>query len=349
LHRAVLKGEGKKERRAGRTVFTKAFEGKVKVRTVRAKEKKTEEEEDDDANNDSILGGKRKGGGVDKEENIEIEEINSLVPFLQLTVDIPQKPLFKDDSKGGLVIPQENLMDLMGKVRRRAGAKRQHNTYRKPFCSSLRSSHIPPTNIPNNLPLVTSLLAPRPQFDGSTVLDVVNRKGNREKKQYNIASLPPYLVLNLKRFTKTKFGIEKNPTIVTFPVEGMDFSPYFAKDASNKPDVDGMKVKDLKSLLKEMGKEVKGAVEKKELIRTVKEALDRRTKYDLVASIAHDTPTNVGKETASDPITEGTHRTHARHTASNQWFEIDGSKVESVMPQMVAVSEAVVLVFKKQA
>jgi hypothetical protein len=97
-----------------------------------------------------------------------------------------------------------------------------------------------------------------------------------------------------------------------------------------------------------MGKSITGAVEKSALVKMVKEGFAKRYKYDLISSIAHDTPTNVGKETASDPIEEGSHRVMARHEASRQWFEVSEQNVTSVMPQMVAVSEAVVLVFKKQ-
>lgn len=38
-----------------------------------------------------------------------IEEVSNTTNFLQLTLDIPEKPLLKDDS-GGLVIPQEPLV-----------------------------------------------------------------------------------------------------------------------------------------------------------------------------------------------------------------------------------------------
>jgi U4/U6.U5 tri-snRNP-associated protein 2 len=187
------------------------------------------------------------------------------------------------------------------------------------------------------------------KFDGKTVIDGVGGKGVREKKQYNVKDMPTYLVLNLRRFTKTKFGVEKNPTIVTFPVEGVDFKGFVAGgESSSEEDVDAMKVKELKAALASMGRTIKGSVEKSFLVKMVKEGRARMHKYDLVSSIAHDTPTNVGKETASDPIEEGTHRVMARHEASRQWFEVRGQDVNSVMPQMVAVSEAVVLVFKKQ-
>ena len=198
IHRAILKGSDKKTRRSGKSVFTSAFQGSIKVRTVRAVDKKNSylSEADHDSMNDSVLGGQKKEAtpGAGQADNIEIEETTQEVPFLQLTVDIPQKPLFKDDSKGGLVIPQENLMDLMNK------------------------------------------------FDGKTVIDGVSRKGAKEKKQYNVKEMPKYLVLNLKRFTKTKFGIEKNPTIVTFPVEGVDFGGYVVGGGGGEENVDSMKV-----------------------------------------------------------------------------------------------------------
>ena len=68
LHRAVLKGLGKKDKRKGRTIFTEAFEGKVKVRTVRAKEKKERVEEEEV---------REKGGSVFEGE-LEIIRVASL-------------------------------------------------------------------------------------------------------------------------------------------------------------------------------------------------------------------------------------------------------------------------------
>lgn len=38
-------------------------------------------------------------------------------------------------------------------------------------------------------------------------------------KRFEITQLPPYLILYIKRFTKNTFFVEKNPTIVNFPVK----------------------------------------------------------------------------------------------------------------------------------
>lgn len=42
-------------------------------------------------------------------------------------------------------------------------------------------------------------------------------------RRYKCQRLPPYIILHFKRFTKNAFVEEKNPTIVTFPLRGLDF------------------------------------------------------------------------------------------------------------------------------
>lgn len=42
-------------------------------------------------------------------------------------------------------------------------------------------------------------------------------------RRYKCQRLPQYIILHYKRFTKNNFVEEKNPTIVTFPLRGVDF------------------------------------------------------------------------------------------------------------------------------
>ena len=42
-------------------------------------------------------------------------------------------------------------------------------------------------------------------------------------RRYKCQQLPPYIILNFRRFTKNIFVEEKNPTIVNFPLRGLDF------------------------------------------------------------------------------------------------------------------------------
>jgi len=42
-------------------------------------------------------------------------------------------------------------------------------------------------------------------------------------RRYKCQQLPPYIILHFKRFTKNAFVEEKNPTIINFPLRGLDF------------------------------------------------------------------------------------------------------------------------------
>mmetsp|Transcript_3663 Transcript_3663/g.5565 ORF Transcript_3663/g.5565 Transcript_3663/m.5565 type:complete len:444 (+) Transcript_3663:73-1404(+) len=57
------------------------------------------------------------------------------------------------------------------------------------------------------------------KFDGVTWTDL---PVTRERKQYCITRLPRYLLLHIKRFTRNNFFVEKNPTIVNFPVKNLE-------------------------------------------------------------------------------------------------------------------------------
>jgi len=54
------------------------------------------------------------------------------------------------------------------------------------------------------------------KFDGSTWSEQVS-VGSHIRRQYQILSLPNYLIFHLARFNKNNFFLEHNPTIVTFP------------------------------------------------------------------------------------------------------------------------------------
>ena len=56
------------------------------------------------------------------------------------------------------------------------------------------------------------------KYDGATEYDVA--RGGR--KTFAVDALPPYLILHMKRFTRNNFFVEKNPTIVTFPVRNLE-------------------------------------------------------------------------------------------------------------------------------
>ncbi|CAO2823598.1 unnamed protein product [Amaranthus hypochondriacus] len=62
------------------------------------------------------------------------------------------------------------------------------------------------------------------KFDGETITEVVRPQIARMK--YRVKKLPPYIILHMRRFTKNNFFVEKNPTLVNFPVKNLELKDY---------------------------------------------------------------------------------------------------------------------------
>ncbi|XP_041028350.1 U4/U6.U5 tri-snRNP-associated protein 2-like [Juglans microcarpa x Juglans regia] len=87
------------------------------------------------------------------------------------------------------------------------------------------------------------------KFDGETVTEVVRPRIARMR--YRVTRLPQYVILHMRRFTKNNFFVEKNPTLVNFPVKNLELKDYIP-------------------------------------LPTPKENEKLRSKYDLIANIVHD-------------------------------------------------------------
>jgi U4/U6.U5 tri-snRNP-associated protein 2 len=61
------------------------------------------------------------------------------------------------------------------------------------------------------------------KFDGTT--ETYSAEGT-VSRTYKIAELPQFLIIHLRRLTKNDFFVEKNPTIVTFPCDGLDLAEH---------------------------------------------------------------------------------------------------------------------------
>ncbi|MFS7933972.1 putative ubiquitinyl hydrolase 1 [Helianthus anomalus] len=68
--------------------------------------------------------------------------------------------------------------------------------------------------------------------------------------RYRVTRLPQYLILHMRRFTKNNFFVEKNPTVVNFPVKNLELKDYIPSKEGEEERV--------------------------------------RSKYDLIANIVHD-------------------------------------------------------------
>ncbi|KAJ3558993.1 hypothetical protein NM688_g609 [Phlebia brevispora] len=65
---------------------------------------------------------------------------------------------------------------------------------------------------------IQSVLA---KYDGRTTQESAGHL-----RRFKLQRLPDYIILHFKRFTKNIFVEEKNPTIVNFPLRGLDFKDY---------------------------------------------------------------------------------------------------------------------------
>lgn len=86
------------------------------------------------------------------------------------------------------------------------------------------------------------------KFNGITEKEYKTYKENFLKR-FQLTKLPPYLIFCIKRFTKNNFFVEKNPTIVNFPITNVDLREYLSEEV---------------------------------------QAVHKDTTYDLIANIVHD-------------------------------------------------------------
>ncbi len=110
-----------KKKSKQQSIIQKVFQGEVMVATRQAarsgnqlKESEAERSDDREGSGDEEEEQEKMNGDVPTVAAPRIEEITNTSSFLQLTLDIPEKPLFRDEN-GGLVIPQEPLSNVLRK------------------------------------------------------------------------------------------------------------------------------------------------------------------------------------------------------------------------------------------
>jgi len=67
------------------------------------------------------------------------------------------------------------------------------------------------------------------KFNGVTEKEYKTYKDNFLKR-FEITKLPKFIILYIKRFTKNTFFVEKNPTIVNFPVKSIEFGDLLTEE-----------------------------------------------------------------------------------------------------------------------
>jgi len=71
------------------------------------------------------------------------------------------------------------------------------------------------------------------KFNGVTEKEYKTYKDNFLKR-FELTKLPGYIILYIKRFNKNNFFVEKNPTIVNFPLSHIEFGDLLSEDVRDK-------------------------------------------------------------------------------------------------------------------
>lgn len=172
------------------------------------------------------------------------------------------------------------------------------------------------------------------KFDGHAWTDITSSTGLVRRK-YSIKKLPKYLMLHLVRFTKNNFYVEKNPSIVTFPVTNLDMKHYIDSDdestdqiAQRRAAVADMGISELRTVVLNNIRAAVSAASGAELVvaasrdisARLQQCLDREelngvaedsfdllvstqaltTKYDLLSNICHDSLASQGTDIGSE-------------------------------------------------
>jgi len=190
-----------------------------------------------------------------------------------------------------------------------------------------------------------SLLPQIPLFDLLSKFDGVTEEESNEgvKRRYSITRLPPFLIIHIKRFQENNWFVEKNPTLVNFPIKNLDVKPYTSLyDDLEDDKLSAMSVDNLKKLLKKCKISSATMLEKSEMIRALIHFKNQSlaSKYDLMANIYHE-----GKPD------KGTYRVHIYQKSTDTWYEMQDLHVWSTetMPQLVALSEAYIQIYERKS
>ncbi|KAF8823109.1 putative ubiquitin specific protease 39 isoform 2, partial [Cardiosporidium cionae] len=259
----------------------------------------------------------------------EVDHSEQKLPYLFLSLTPPEAPIFKDSLDRNM-IPQSFLHTV--------------NAYfRDLFFKNVQVCSV--CYVP-----IFDLLR---KFDGATPqnfrsinfcsLPLINKKnspyerefGQGMTKRFFLWTLPPFLVLQINRFSKNNFFVEKNPTIVTFPIKNLD-------------------LRDLAGLFKNVHVTARLFSYYNQCYHYIlffwicvltlfvdihpdAHELNPVTRYNLVANVCHQgQPQN------------GIYKVHVLHAPTDEWYEAEDLRVTSVLPQFVALSESYIQVYQRQ-
>lgn len=159
-------------------------------------------------------------------------------------------------------------------------------------------------------------------------------------KQYQIIKLSKYLILHYNRFITTKFGYDKNNTLVIFPLQGLQLNKYCTIGYTNQQ-LNKMNMNELKLLANTLKLDIKHIIEKQYLIDQIIQYYNNIScTYNCISNIVHS-----GKS-----YDIGHYKIQCYNYCNSSWYELDDNNVytNDTMAQQVALSEAYIQVYELQ-
>ncbi|WWC97060.1 hypothetical protein V866_003937 [Kwoniella sp. B9012] len=186
-----------------------------------------------------------------------------------------------------------------------------------------------------------------PQVPLSTILAKFDGKTTQEfgptLKRHHLTMLPPYLILHIKRFTKNNFVSERNPTIVNFPLRGVDVSDYVDPKPSDPMHTQYDLLSNVTLDTTKASTETSGlgpgitASKKKKNGENEENSLTWKIHIRAGKNQDTDNSAKIKNENDGEEEEEG-----------EKWIELQDLRVEKVTPEIVFLGETVIQVWERR-
>ncbi|RKP33787.1 hypothetical protein BJ085DRAFT_35477 [Dimargaris cristalligena] len=151
-----------------------------------------------------------------------------------------------------------------------------------------------------------------PQIPLAELLDKYNGSTAQltatQAKYHRLQRLPPYLIITIQRFSRSNFSVDKNPTLVTFPLVNLDLADGVAESP---------RLGDHYDLLSNISHTGSGP-------RRGKDGSDR------------------------EAPSSGSYQVDLKHLASDEWYRIQDLFVNPIDPQRLFLSGAYIQIWRRR-
>ncbi|THH17710.1 hypothetical protein EUX98_g9075 [Antrodiella citrinella] len=175
-----------------------------------------------------------------------------------------------------------------------------------------------------------------PQVSIQSVLSKYDGRATQESagevRRFKCSQLPQYVILHFKRFTKSNFVEEKNPTIVNFPLRGVDF-----RDCEDTCLSHLIRLSLISRYPHSLG-----------LPDLDAPPSNTQTVYDLIANVTHESAAGTTRDKESTVW-----KVHLRAGSGGgeheKWFQIQDLIVDEIRKEMIFLGETVLQIWERRS